>query len=203
MIASLLRRFAWIPFVVTASAAHAHAPLPGIIGFYAGMVHPFSSPSQALLLLGLGLLVGGFAPERAKLYLAVFLLLTLLGLVFGTAGASFETGMLIVAFAACSLAALAPGRAWLIVFGLTAVGAALIGAVSIPDDGPLRDRLFTMSGSFLGANLSLLYLWGGSQFLRRRFPQGVTKIGLRVLAAWLGAIALLMIALGFAVVDVG
>ena len=55
-----LRKLAWLAFAAWPVPAYAHSPVPGIEGFYIGLLHPFSTPAQALLMLGLGLLIGGF-----------------------------------------------------------------------------------------------------------------------------------------------
>ncbi len=194
----IIRRLAWLPFVFAAGPAFAHAPIPGLKGFYIGLLHPFSTPSQALLMIGIGLLVGSFSVERTKLFLGAFLTVSLLGLFFGSAVLELDIAMYCVAVAACSFAALVPGRLMPLAVAITVVGAFLIGSVSIPDAGPTRDRVITMSGSIVGANIGLLYLWGITHFLKERFTWAWVGIGFRVAAAWLGAIALLMLALEFA-----
>lgn len=191
--------WAWLPFVMGASPAHAHSPIPGIKGFYTGLVHPFSTPSQALLMIGLGLLAGRFATERERYRLAAFPIFSLLGLMIAPGIAEIDATMFAVAFAVCALAALVPGRFHAVAVALVAIGGFLIGVASIPEDGPTRDRLFTMSGSIVGANVGLLYLVGIGLVIRERYTWDWVEIAFRVMAAWLGAISLLMLALGLAV----
>ena len=191
-------RLAWLPLLLVAGPACAHAPVPGIEGFYIGLMHPFSTPPQALLMIGLGLLVGGYAIEKGRCYFVAFPLAIVLGLIVGSIAADLDTAMFAVAFLACVMAALAPGRLHPLAIAVIAVGGFLIGVASLPDDGPVRDRLFTMVGSILGASIGLLYLLGISVLVRERFYRAWVGVAFRVLAAWLGAISLLMLALGLA-----
>lgn len=186
----------WLVLVFAAVPAYAHAPVPGVKGFYIGLVHPFSTPSQALVMIGLGLMAGSYAGEKIRWLLGAFLIVSMGGLVMGAAGMELETALYAIAVAACGLAALLPGGVVALSFVCVVAGALLVGSVSIPDEGPTADRLFTMSGSIVGANIGLLYLAGLTHFVRQRFTQAWVAIGFRVVAAWLGAIALLMLALG-------
>ena len=195
---TLLKRLAWLPFFMGAKPALAHSPVPGIEGFYVGLIHPFSTPPQALLMIGLALLVGGFAPERARWVFSGFVVASFIGLFAAIGIEELDVIMFAVAFAACALAALLPGKVLPFAIAITCAGAFLIGDASVPDDGPARDRLFTMSGSMVGANIGLLYLFGVSLVIRERYTMAWVTIAFRVAAAWLGAISLLMLALGFA-----
>ena len=71
-------------FLCSAAPAGAHAPVPGIEGFYVGLFDPFSAAPQLVLLAGLGFLIGGFENRNVIWLLPAFLLATLLGIVFGT-----------------------------------------------------------------------------------------------------------------------
>jgi nitrate reductase gamma subunit len=97
--------------------------------------------------------------------------------------------------AAAALAALWPGAPSLLALFLLSAGGFLMGQASIPDPGPTSDRIITMAGSFIGAAMGLTYLAGGMLYLRRRFSQHWVRIALRAVAAWIAAIALLMLAL--------
>ncbi|MBO9410985.1 MULTISPECIES: HupE/UreJ family protein [unclassified Ruegeria] len=181
--------------VLAAGPAAAHSPVPGIKGFYVGLVHPFSTPPQALLMLSLGLLVGGFKPERVRWLLPSFLAASFAGLISAYGLESLDAKMFSIAFAACSTAALFQGKLLPVAIALVCIGAFLIGDASVPEAGPVRDRVFTMSGSMVGANVGFLYLLGGSLWIRERFSKPWVAIAFRVAAAWLGAVSLLMLAL--------
>jgi hypothetical protein len=191
---SVFRKFAWLPFVLGAGPAFAHSAIPGIEGFYLGLLHPFSNPSQALLMFGVGLMIGGFAVEKIRWIWGAFAIFVLVGLVIGSTAMQPDALMFASAFAACAAAALVPGRVMPVAAALASIGGFLIGSVSIPDDGVMRDRIITMSGSIIGANIGLLYIFGLIRVIRDRYTRPWVVIALRVVAAWLGAIALLMLA---------
>lgn len=74
----------------------------------------------------------------------------------------------------------------------------LVGIASTPDPGPLRATLITLTGSFVGANLLVLYVSVGVDWVSRTYSQQWVQIGIRVVAAWIGAISVLMTAFAFA-----
>lgn len=191
-----IRRLAWLPLAVGATPVHAHSPVPGIEGFYVGLLHPFSTPAQALLMVGLALLAGWVALDKVRWLLGVFLVASFAGLLLGPQIANLDPYLFAMAFASCALAALAPGKLVPLAVVFAGIGGYLIGEVSIPDEGPARDRIITMSGSIIGANLGLLYIVGVSHIIRERYTWAWVEIAFRVIAAWLGAVALLMFALG-------
>ena len=175
------RRLAWLPFALGADPAFAHAPIPGIKGFYVGLIHPFSTPGQALLMLGLGLLIGGLAVEKIRWNWGTFSVSLFGGLIAGSNSLEPDAMMFASAFAACSVAALFPGRLMPIAIALSAIGGVLIGSVSVPDDGEMRDRIFTMSGSIVGAFIGLLYIVGLIFVIRERYTWPWVGTALRVL----------------------
>ncbi len=197
-----LRRLGWLAPLLAAGPAQAHAPIAGIEGFYIGLLHPFSTPSQALVMVGLGLLIGGFAAVQVKWQLVSFLVCVFLGVFLGSADWEPDAMLFALAFVACAAAALIPGKLVPLTLAMAAVGGFLIGSISIPDDGPVRDRIITMSGSVVGANIGLLYIFGIIHVVRERYTWPWVDIAFRVAAAWLGAISLLMLTLGLAAVDV-
>ncbi|MBO6899644.1 MAG: HupE/UreJ family protein [Shimia sp.] len=198
MIRQTLKHMLWAPVLLVANPAYAHAPVPGLKGFYVGLLHPFSTPPQALMLLGLGLLIGSFATSKGLLFLVSFCTLSLLGVFTGSTAWALDSALLVMAITTCTLAALIPGRALPLGVLLSAVSGYLIGVMSIPDPGPLSDRLFTITGALFGANIGLLYLWGARNLIPARFAYAWVPLAFRITAAWLGAIALLMLALSAA-----
>ncbi len=124
----------------------------------------------------------------------------LLGIVLGKFGVmpgGEEPILLLVAILAAMLSALYPAgflTTFVILLGICGV---LIGVLSIPDEGSVLATIITLSGSFVGANLGLVYIAGGVGWLRERFSQQWLRIGLRIIAAWIAAISLLMASLSF------
>lgn len=178
--------------------ACAHSPIPGIEGFYVGLLHPFSTPSQALLMLGLGLLISGLLKKHYPPGLGLFLFSMLVALLAGPWLDNPDVALFASAALVCAMAAIWPRTYLPVALVVVAVGGFLIGQVSIPDPGPTRDRIVTTTGSFVGANVGLLYITGAVIFLRDRFTQQWVELAFRVVSAWIGAIALLMLALQFA-----
>jgi hydrogenase/urease accessory protein HupE len=81
-----MRKTGWLvgpAWLVLPKPAYAHSPIPGIEGFYVGLLHPFSTPSQALLMLGLGLLISGLRQKHYPSGLGVFLFSMLATLLVG------------------------------------------------------------------------------------------------------------------------
>ncbi len=196
MRARVARHALGVVLCACAGPAAAHSPLPGIEGFYAGLLHPFTTPDQALALLASGLLLGGFDMQRLGVAFGAATIGLAAGLALGTPTGDPAPWLFGLAALAATFAALAPGRALPLVVFLSLVAGALLGWASLPDAGPPRDRAFTVAGSVTGAALGLLYIAGGIDLLRDRIRAQVFCIALRVLAAWIAAIALLMLALG-------
>jgi hypothetical protein len=195
----IARRLGWIAVAAWPLPVHAHSPVPGIEGFYSGLLHPFSTPAQALLMIGLGLMAGGFEPTKARLPLGVFVATMVGGLMIGGVFEQPDMAMFASAFAACALSALAAGRLLPAAIAVAAAGGVCIGVVSLADPGPMRDRIITTLGAFTGASVGLLYLVGMSVIIRERYVSWTwIPTAFRVAAAWIGAVSLLMLALIFA-----
>jgi hydrogenase/urease accessory protein HupE len=180
------------------SVAVAHAPVPGVDGFYTGLLHPLSTPSQVLLLLALGFFIGRGTTRAAAVSLALFCVGTLAGVFLGQRAPPPDTGMVVVALLAASLAALAPGRLVPVGLCLAGLGGVGIGIVSRPDPGPLRDVIITAAGALVGTNLAMVYLYGALVWLQERAHHAWLPVALRVAAAWVAAVAVLMLALSLA-----
>ena len=178
--------------------AAAHAPIPGLMGFYVGMLHPLSTPPQLLALLALGLMLGQQFPRDFVVCWIVFAICCFAGMVLGqTVGmqGTEDAWLLAICAIAASLAALLPNGfvlPWLVLAGGCGL---LVGIVSTPDPGHWRPTLITLAGSFVGANLALLFSTGGVGWLTEHFSQPWVRIGLRIIAAWIAAISFLMLAL--------
>jgi hydrogenase/urease accessory protein HupE len=175
-------------------SAAAHSPVPGLAGFYTGMLHPLSTPGQLLGLLALGLMLGLRWPQWCALAWLSFAVSALLGICLGQVGfvpTWGEAALLILAVSAAALAALHPPGFLTLFLLFSGLCGLLIGALSTPDPGPVRDTIITLAGSFVGANIALIYVTGGIGWLRERFTQHWAHVGLRVVAAWIAAISVL------------
>ena len=125
---------------------------------------------------------------------------TLLGIILGQLGISQGIGeplLLLVAVVAATLSALYPQGLFALFVILASIAGALIGLRSTPDSGTLTATIVSLFGSFVGANLALLYISGGVGWFKDRFKGQWSRIGLRIVAAWLAAISVLMVSLAF------
>lgn len=181
--------------------ALAHSSFPGIKGFYTGLLHPITTPEQLLALLALGVMLGLRWPGWFKIPFFAFVSATLIGIILGQFGILQGIGgfsLLLVAIVAATLAALYPPGQFALFVILAGITGALIGVMSTPDPGPLTATIVTLFGSFVGANLALLYVSAGVGWFHDRFEGQWSRIGLRIFAAWIAAISVLMAALVFA-----
>ncbi|WP_158967944.1 hypothetical protein [Chachezhania sediminis] len=189
-------RWIWLLLAVPGTPAVAHDASSGLRGLFAGVGHSFSTPSQVLCLLALGLLAGGLVrsgwfPWLGGASAAAFLA----GLAAGHAGLPVDAPLFAAAFLAAALAALLPGRLPSVAMGLLAAGGFLLGISALPDSGTLVGKAVTIAGSVLGAGLGLVCIAAVADAITARFAAPWVAMGLRVIAAWLGAIALVMLAL--------
>jgi hypothetical protein len=162
------------------------------------MMHPLSTPPPWLALLALGLLLARGWPRKFAVAWLLFALAAAGGLTLGMAGYNHRVGeraLLLIAFAASSLAAIAP--AWVLAPSMLLAGAGgfFLGIISTPDPAPRGAMIITTAGTYVGANLALFYASGGVGWVRDRFDKAWARIGLRIIAAWIAAISCLMLAL--------
>lgn len=162
-----------------------------------GLLHPFSTPAQSLLMAASGLLVGSFSADKAGVPLIGFVLATLAGTVIWSLLEDLDPLLFSIACIISAVVALRPGTLRPLAIALAIAGGVLIGMASVPDPGPVRDRAFTLSGSIVGASIGLVYIAGLSILVRQRYQAQWVGIALRVLAAWVATIALLMLALSW------
>ena len=206
----MLRRFlvpagAAAAVTLASNPAAAHAPIPGIEGFYVGLLHPLSTPGQILALLALGLMLG-LRIGRGLPVLVALAVGLLVGVGIGQVAARpdwAEPALLFMAIVSAAISALSPtDREWMSLLVATGATAGIVGMLlginSTPDPGPTLAMLITLSGSFFGIVLISIYVSGGVVWLREKYTQQWVVVGIRVVAAWIGAVSILMAALIFA-----
>lgn len=171
--------------------------MPALSGLLSGLLHPVLTPTHALGLLGLGLLVGQQPVGKRWSLVALFamaLAAALLGLALAVGetpandallGAVAITGVLVAS--ALRLPLLVPGA-------LALVMGAAIGLDSPPEVISLEEAVAMLIGTGLGAMIALALVIAGASLLRSDWQQ----IGVRVLGSWTAASALLAIAVRFA-----
>lgn len=171
--------------------------MPFLGGFFAGLFHPALTPTHALALVGLGLLIGQQPAGKRWGPVALFAVALAIGLValalaVGETpaddvllGAVAITGVLVAAALRLPLPLLGP---------LAAVMGVAIGLDSPPEVISLEAAVAMLIGTGVGAVVALCLVIAGAAWLTRDWQQ----IGIRVLGSWTAASALLAIAVRFA-----
>ena len=153
-----------------------------------------------MALVSLGVIVGLSPQERLAASYATFAATMLLGIILGQYGVTLgweEIALLLIATLAATLSAIRPERLYLLSIFLSGIGGFLLGLLSTPDPGPIRSTIITLAGSLVGACIALFYLLGLVSWFQQRFTQQWAQIGMRIVAAWLAAISVLMASLAF------
>jgi urease accessory protein len=172
--------------------AWAHSPVPGLGRFYNGMLHPVLAPAALIALVALGLLIGQRGLANARRPVLAFLMAVALGGVAGSQwpGLNVDTGLLGLGLlvAACALAAWQPPPAALLAL---AGGVGVLAGLGLSDMAVGAGRWVVLSGTWLGTAFLAL----GVAAVAELALQAWQRIGLRVVASWLAASALLVLGL--------
>jgi hydrogenase/urease accessory protein HupE len=181
------------------SVASAHGSVPGMNRFVTGILHPFTEPSHALLLVTGGLWLGQRALLRGQPALPVFAVALIAGLCVSAAGWELPIGhaLSLVAAVLALITLWAPARpahpaAMACLLGLGGVGVGLDSGFGSANGWPVAISLL---GTAMGCFILLLNVAALSHAMQRR---AITTLGVRILSSWLAACAVLMMALGFA-----
>jgi hypothetical protein len=165
------------------------------------MAHPFAEPSIVLALVALACLAGQSWPSLRLAVPAAFALAAAAGVVaarLGIIAGPQQAGLLAVALWSALLAAALPAGNPTAASALAAAAGLLTGIASTPVLLPLRASLATIGGALIGSVLALQLLVYSAGNFRRRFGNQSGWIGLRIIASWAAAVALMMLALQFA-----
>jgi urease accessory protein len=174
--------------------ALAHSPIPGIGGFYNGLLHPLLVPAHLLALVALGLWLGQQALPRIQDALLSFSLLLLAGLVlaaFAPPGGGQTSLLLSCALGLGLLVAAASPVPRYAAAAVAGVVALLVGLDSAPEAGGMRTRLIVLAGVGVGVHLLLLNVVALTSYAQKPW----LKVGVRVLGSWSAASALMVLAL--------
>jgi hydrogenase/urease accessory protein HupE len=177
--------------------ALAHATVEGMEGLYVGFLHPFSTSGSLLALVAFGLLMARNRQHLQFTWIAFIAAsaVTIAGLILS--GLAFDPQLALLALALVLALAAASGIALPKPALVPAAGlAGIFGGVAwMPDPGPTLSMFITAFGAIVGANLLLSYVGGGLGELQKRYTQPWIAIGVRVMASWVAAIAVLLGAL--------
>ncbi len=183
--------------LIDLNPALAHAPLPGIGGFYGGLVHPVLVTAHGLALVGLGLMTGQQAGHVRRVQsMMTFAAGFAAGVGLIAAAFAFEGAQSVVlatAAVAGILVLLARPMPPIVCGVLTAVGGAALALDSVPDEISKTASLVALAGTGAAACLILVAIAWLATAARRHWH----RIGIRILGSWTAAGAMLGIAMNF------
>lgn len=181
-----------------AATASAHSPFGGSFAFYDGLVHPLLVPAHALVLVAAGLLIAQQRIDRWLVPGIVVALACAAGLLGGPAFLDRSPPSALTLAAAAVLGLIVAAR-WrvggtaAVLAGASAAG--LVGLDSAFDAHLTRPRPGWQAG--VGTAMFALLMYPGWLAVLTGSP-GWFRIGTRVVAAWVCAIAVMVLALALA-----
>ncbi|MBK8000474.1 MAG: HupE/UreJ family protein [Verrucomicrobia bacterium] len=182
---------AWLTLPVE---AHAHSPFPGAGDFIGGLLHPVTSPTHILVIIGLGLMAGRNKLAELKEPAIVFTIAAGLGLLLTTTGMivavppAIPVVIALICGAALALEKRLPTVLSTILF---AAGALTLGLDSAVENGSTATIIKTLLGNWISLVLLVVDLAiyvtfvGDAKWL---------KIAIRIVGSWIIAIALMVLA---------
>lgn len=187
----------WLLLLVSPLPALAHGSIPGASVFYNGFLHPFLAPAHAISLAALALWMGGQGEARKGLLINALALGLLAGaLLAGTLGDPNTDPALLVLALACSLMVALQwnGPRWWAAGITFALGA----AVALGSGDPAfsgMPRLTLLGGGCIGAVILIgqIAFWVDELVVSHRLRAAL--IAVRIVASWMSAISLLLVAL--------
>lgn len=179
------------------SRAEAHLVLDGAGEVASGALHPFVSPAQILVFLGLGLLLGQQTPLNLKLPFRVFGPVSAVALLLTTMGWAEEVYppvLIAVALVIAVLVVIQKKLGPVFQAGICALAAVVIGLDSVAEEGTRFAILKTLAGTWLSLNAAVFYIAAcASNAEGRQWAQ----TGIRIAGSWIIAISLLVLAFQF------
>jgi urease accessory protein len=177
-------------------SALAHSSIAGASGFYAGLLHPVVVPAHLIALIGLALWLGQHDQRWIERAIIVFAISLIIGFILGRFGpwGDLMSILLVGALALGLMVAAARTLPWQAVAAMASGIALCVGADSVPEDAAtLRALLFAVAGTFIGAHLLLLNVVA----IVSSSEPAWSKIAVRITGSWIGAVAILVLALNF------
>jgi len=163
-------------------------------GLLGGMLHPLAMPAHVLALLAIGLLIG--QQRRLPFLLAAFVVGLVAGLgalAMAFAPPAAANVLLAATTMSALLAALAHPLPVLISVPLVAVAGVALGLDSPPEAISIAVAIAMLIGTGIGAGLAVAVIAAGVHRLDGSWQQ----IGVRIIASWIAASAILVLALRF------
>jgi len=191
-----LRISFFLSLIFLPQLALAHSPIKGIGSFLNGMLHPLLVPAQVLIILALGLWIGQHQPAKNKASVLVFLFATIVGLVVSYFSMTNDVSLLLLMGAAIIGLIIISGitlpPVFTIFLGLFA--GFIVGLDSAQEALTGKAKILSLFGSGVGIYFLLLYAMAISETFSVRHWQ---IIAIRVIASWLSASAMMVLALSF------
>lgn len=194
------RRVARPAFVAAAAGsagtAWAHGEIKGVGAFYSGVLHPFISPAHLIALVALGLLFGQRGVLASRQAMGALVAALAGGLWLSLRLQLPEPDPLLLALGILLGLSVVLARCWphWALVPLSALVGLAVGLGSAPDGMAPGQRTAALVGTFVGATLCTACLAGVVHPLHKPWA----RVGVRVLASWLSASALLVLTLAFA-----
>lgn len=186
-----------VAWFYTSPAAHAHTATKGVGDVTNGLLHPLLMPSHLLILLALGLYGAQRSARGTRQPILIFTVAALAGLALTIPNWFNEVPPWVLSAVALGITTLVALRASLPVAAsssIYALGALAVTLDSGIEQAPLTVALKTLFGTFC----AVLAIVTSTTFYLRQIPRkNWIKVAIRVLASWIAAIALLMIAFAF------
>lgn len=187
-----LRELAALLLAGMPGLASAHSPIAGIGHFYAGMLHPVVVPAHLMALVAMGLWLGQRWPA-GRGALAALVLAVPFGMAAGHA-CGWQKGELVILGLAALLAifvAAARDAPVLLRAVIAAALGLLLGMDSLPDGLSGRPLWLSLAGTWLAVLIGPSWMIAIVEIAAKPWM----KIGVRVIASWLCAAAVLALAL--------
>jgi len=176
--------------------ALAHSPIKGIGSFLNGMLHPLLVPAQVLIILALGLWYGQHKPAENKTSVLIFLFATIVGLIASGFSMTADVSILLlvgaVVIGLLIISGISVPQVFYIFMGISA--GFIVGLDSAQEALADKAKILSLFGSGVGIYFLLLYAMAISESLSVRHWQ---VIAVRVIASWLSASAMMVLALSF------
>ena len=187
----------WLLILACPLPALAHGSIPGANVFYNGFLHPFLAPAHAISLAALALWLGGQGEARKGLLINALTLGLLAGaMLAGTLGdPNTDLALLVLALACSLMVALQwSGPRWWVACVTFAMGAAVALGSGDPAFSGMQ-RLTLLGGGCIGAVILVgqIAFWVDELVVRHQLRPAL--IAVRIVASWMSAISLLLVAL--------
>jgi hydrogenase/urease accessory protein HupE len=174
------------------SLASAHSPIAGVGHFYGGMLHPAVVPAHLMAIVAMGLWLGQRWPAGGSALVALLAAVPI-GMVAGR-WVGWQKGELVILSLTALIAVLVAAARDAPRVPRLAIATALglfLGMDSMPDGLSGRPLWLSLAGTWFAVLLGHSWMIAMSEIAARPWM----KIGVRVVASWLCAAAVLVLAL--------